>query len=68
VLQLVLEQPEQLDEPEEGVKSKLPLLLNPQVDMRRFTSSPLQRGHDTLSSLPNTMVSNSSLHFEHLNS
>ena len=40
LLQLVLEQLLQPDEPEEGVKPPS-ALLNPQADMRRFTSCPL---------------------------
>ena len=64
LLQFVLEQEEQLDEPEEGVKS--PLLLKPQADMRRSSLSRLQWGQDTLSSLPKMRASNSSLQFKHL--
>jgi len=63
---LVLVQPVQLDDPVDGVK--LPLLLKPQADMSLLTSSPLQWGHETRSSLPSTIVSNSLLHREHLNS
>jgi hypothetical protein len=64
LLQFVLEQPAQPDEPEAGVK--LPLLLNPQADIRRLTSSPLQWGQVTASSPRKTMASNSSLQLEHL--
>jgi hypothetical protein len=64
VLQLELEQVVQPDGPEEGVK--LPLLLNPQADMSRSSLSALQWGQDTLSLLPKTKASNSSLHCRHL--
>ena len=64
VLQLVLEQTVQSEDPEEGVK--LALLLNPQADIKRFTFSPLHWGQATLSLLLKTSASNSSSHFEHL--
>jgi hypothetical protein len=64
LLQLVLVQPEQPDEPDAGVK--VPLLLKPQADMRRLTSSLSHRGQVTCGSLPRTMVSNSSLQLAHL--
>ena len=64
VLQLVLEQVAQPEDPEDGVK--LLLLLNEQADIRRLTSSWSQCGHATLSSPPKTRVSNSSSHCEHI--
>jgi hypothetical protein len=63
LLQLVLVQPEQPDEPVEGVKSTP--LLKPQADMSLSSFSPLQWGQDTLSS-PKTRASNCSSHFKHL--
>jgi len=64
LLQLVLEHPEQPDDPDAGVK--LPLLLNPQADMSRWTSVPLQRGQLTSSSLLKTRVSKSLLQLAHV--
>ena len=55
LLQLELEQEEQPDEPEEGVK--LPSLLKEHVDIRRSNFSPLQFGHKTLSSPRKTRAS-----------
>jgi hypothetical protein len=64
VLQLLLEQVEHPDDPEDD--EKLPLLLKLHADIFRFTFLLSQAGHDMSLSFPITRYSNSFLHFMHL--